>query len=50
MGRSWTKATFGTALEQFEPVWDSLNSREHVLIIRALIEAVDVHRREKSVG
>jgi site-specific DNA recombinase len=29
-----------TALEQFEPVWDSLNSREQARVIRALIEHV----------
>jgi site-specific DNA recombinase len=29
-----------TALEQFEPVWDSLNSREQARVIRALTERV----------
>lgn len=42
-GQVVDEGDFRAALEQFEPVWDSLNSREHVLVIRALIERVVVH-------
>lgn len=34
------EADLRTELKQFEPVWDSLNSREQVRVIRALIECV----------
>ncbi len=42
-GQGVDEGDFRIALEQFEPVWDSLNSREHVLVIRALIERVVIH-------
>jgi site-specific DNA recombinase len=42
-GQGVDEGDFRVALEQFEPVWDSLNSREHVLVIRALFERVVVH-------
>jgi site-specific DNA recombinase len=38
-----------TALEQFEPVWDSLNSREQARFIRALIECVIYNGKVRKV-
>jgi len=37
------------ALEQFEPVWDSLNSREQARFIRALIECVLYNGKVRKV-
>ena len=37
------------ALEQFEPVWDSLNSREQARFIRALIECVIYNEKVRKV-